>query len=136
MQKVIETAFSDDENKVISNFAADLSKEITRPPVKSLVAEVGTKVIDYVCYSPMFLKSAFRISAYILAPPAVSPEHLNQCVSSSFIKSGIDILAKDGARILVVYDDPDYCRGFGFEGRIRRFFFHHIHCSILLVGQE
>ena len=136
MQKVIETAFSDDENKVISNFAADLSKEITRPPVKSLVAEVGTKVIDYVCYSPIFLKSAFRISGYILAPLAVSPEHLNQCVGSSFIKSGIDILAKDGARILVVYDDPDYCRRFGFEGRIGRFFFHHIHCSILLVAQE
>ena len=29
IQKVIETAFSDEENKVISNFAADLLKETT-----------------------------------------------------------------------------------------------------------
>ena len=35
VQKVIETAFSDKENKVISNFAADLSKETTSPPIKS-----------------------------------------------------------------------------------------------------
>ena len=104
--------------------------------MKSLIAEVENQVIGFVCFSPIFLKSDTSISGYILAPLAVSPEHLNQCVSSSFIKSGIDILAKDGARILVVYDDPDYCRGFGFEGRIGRFFFHHIHCSILMVGQE
>ena len=55
IQKVIETAFSDEENKVISNFAADLSKETTSPPIKSLLAEVGIKVIGYVCYSPIFL---------------------------------------------------------------------------------
>ena len=54
IQKVIETAFSDEENKVISNFAADLSKETTSPPIKSLVAEVGTEVIGYVFYSPIF----------------------------------------------------------------------------------
>ena len=75
IQNVIETAFSDEENKVISNFAADLSKETNSPPIKSLVAEVGTKVIGYVCYSPIFLKSTSGISGYILAPLAVSPKH-------------------------------------------------------------
>ena len=49
IQKVIETAFSDEENKVIMNLAQELSKETTSPSIKSLVAEVGTKVIGYVC---------------------------------------------------------------------------------------
>jgi len=54
IHKVIETAFSDEENKVISNLIDDLSKETTSPLIKSLFAEVGTKVVSYVCYSPIF----------------------------------------------------------------------------------
>ena len=118
IQKVIETAFPDEENKVISNFAAELSKETTSPPIKSLVAEVGIKVIGYVCYSPIFLKSASGISGYILAPLAVSSEHQKQGVGSNLIKSGIDMLTKDGAGSLLVYGDPDYYVRFGFKEEI------------------
>lgn len=122
IQKVIETAFSDEENKVISNLAADLSKETTSPPIKSLVAEVGNQVIGYVCYSPIFLKSTSGISGYILAPLAVSPEYQKQGVGSNLIKSGIDMLAKDSAGILLVYGDPDYYGRFGFKEEIGRLF--------------
>ena len=38
IQKVIKTAFSDEENKVIMNLAQELSKEITSPSIKSLIA--------------------------------------------------------------------------------------------------
>ena len=47
IQKVIETAFSNEENKVISNLVGDLSQETTSPLIKSLVAEVCTKVVGY-----------------------------------------------------------------------------------------
>ena len=46
IQKVIETAFSDEENKVIINLAQELSKETTSPSIKSLIAEVECN-----CYS-------------------------------------------------------------------------------------
>ena len=75
IQKVIKTAFSDEENKVIMNLPQELSKETTSPSIKSLIAEVDNPVIGYVSYSPIFLKSASGISGYILAPLAVSPEH-------------------------------------------------------------
>jgi len=122
IQKVIEIAFSDEENKVIMNLAADLSKETTSPSIKSLVAEVDNHVIGYVSCSPIFLKSGSGFSGYILAPLAVSPEHQKQGVGSNLINSGIDLLTKEGADALLVYGDPSYYERFGFKEEVGRSF--------------
>jgi putative acetyltransferase len=119
---VVETAFSDEENKVIMNLAQDLSVETTSPSIKSLIAEIDNQVIGYVSHSPIFLKSASGISGYILAPLAVSPEHQKQGVGSRLIKSGINMLTKYGADVLLVYGDPDYYGRFGFREEVGRSF--------------
>ena len=116
--KVVETAFSDEENKVIMNLVQELHQETTSPSIKSLVAEVDDQLIGYVSYSPIFLKSDFSISGYILAPLAVSSEHQKQGVGSNLIESGIDMLTKDGANVLLVYGDPTYYGSFGFKEEI------------------
>ena len=116
--KVIETAFSDEENKVIINLAQELSREVTSPSIKSLVAEVDKQVIGYVSYSPIYLKSDPSISGYILAPLAVSPEHQKQGFGSNLTNAGIDMLTKDGANVLLVYGDPAYYGRFGFREEI------------------
>ena len=69
-------------------------------------------------YSPIFLKSDSSISGYILAPLAVSPEHQKTGVGSNLIKSGIDMLTRDGAGVLMVYGDPAYYGRFGFREEI------------------
>jgi len=120
--KVIETAFSDEENKVIMNFVQELSGENTSPSIKSLVAEVNNQVIGYVSYSPIYLKSDTNITGYILAPLAVSPEHQKQGVGSNLINAGIDMLSRDGAAVLLVYGDPAYYGRFGFREEIGRSF--------------
>jgi putative acetyltransferase len=116
--KVVETAFSDEENKVIMNLVQELHQETTSPSIKSLVAEVDNQVIGYVSYSPIFLKSDSRISGYILAPLAVSPEHQKQGVGSNLINAGIEMLTKDGVGVLMVYGDPAYYGRFGFKEEI------------------
>ena len=116
--KVIETAFSDEENKVIMNFVQELSRETTSPSIKSLVAEVDNQVIGYVSYSPIYLKSDSSIVGYILAPLAVSPEHQKQGVGSNLINAGIEMLTKDGVGVLMVYGDPAYYGRFGFKEEI------------------
>ncbi|ADE39516.1 GNAT family N-acetyltransferase [Candidatus Puniceispirillum marinum] len=116
--KVIESAFSDEENKVIMNLVQELSREVTSPSIKSLVAKIYNQVIGYVSYSPIFLKSVSSICGYILAPLAVSPEHQKQGVGSNLIKSGIDMLTKDGIGVLLVYGDPAYYGRFGFREEI------------------
>ena len=120
--KVIESAFSDEENKVIMNLVQELHQETTSPSIKSLVAEVDNQVIGYVSYSPTFLKSDSGISGYILAPLAVSPEHQKQGVGSNLITFGIDMLTRDGADVLMVYGDPAYYGRFGFKEEIGRTF--------------
>jgi len=120
--KVIETAFSDEENKVIINLVQELHQETTSPSIKSLVAEVDNQVIGYVSFSPIFLKSDSRISGYILAPLAVSPENQKQGVGSNLIKFGIDMLTQDGAGVLLVYGDPNYYGQFGFKEEIGHLF--------------
>ena len=116
--KVIETAFSDEENKVIMNLVQELHQETTSPSIKSLVAEVDNQVIGYVSFSPIFLKSDSSIVGYILAPLAVSPEHQKQGVGSNLINAGIDMLTKDGVGVLLVYGDPAYYGRFGFKEEI------------------
>jgi putative acetyltransferase len=75
-----------------------------------------------VSFSPIFLKSDSSISGYILAPLAASPEHQKQGVGLNLIKSGIDMLTKDGANVLTVYGDPAYYGRFGFKEEIGRSF--------------
>ena len=116
--KVVETAFSDEENKVIKNLVLELSKEAASQSIKSLVAEVDNQVIGYVSYSPIFLRSDSCTSGYILAPLAVSPEYHKQGVGSKLVNDGIDMLTKDGAAVLLVYGDPNYYGRFGFKEEI------------------
>ena len=120
--KVIETAFSDEENKVIMNLVQELHQETTSPSIKSLVAEVDNQVIGYVSYSPIFLKSDTNITGYILAPLAVSPEHQKQGVGSNLINAGIDMLTEDSVGVLLVYGDPAYYGRFGFKEEIGQSF--------------
>lgn len=113
--KVIETAFSDEENKVIMNLVQELSRETTSPSIKSLVDQLDDQIIGYVSYSPIFLKSDTNISGYILTPLAVSTKHQKQGVGSNLINAGIDMLTKDCAGVLLVYGDPAYYGRFGFK---------------------
>ncbi|MDC0969670.1 N-acetyltransferase [Alphaproteobacteria bacterium] len=116
--KVVETAFSDEENKVIKNLVLELSTETASPSIKSLIAEVDNQVIGYVSYSPISLKSDSSISGYILAPLAVSPEHQKQGIGSNLINAGMDMLTKDGVGVFLVYGDPAYYGRFGFTEEI------------------
>ena len=120
--KVIETAFSDEENKVIINLVQELHQETTSPSIKSLVAELDNQVIGYVSYSPIFLKSTNSICGYILAPLAVSLEYQKQGVGSNLICAGIDMLTEEGVGVLMVYGDPAYYGRFGFKEEIGQSF--------------
>jgi len=120
--KVIETAFSDEENKVIINLVQELHQETTSPSIKSLVAEVDNQVIGYVSYSPIYLKSGPSVSGYILAPLAVSPEFQKQGVGSNLINAGIDMLTKGGVGVILVYGDPAYYGRFEFKEEIGQSF--------------
>jgi len=119
-QKIIKTAFSNKENKIIIKLAADLFKETNIHLIKSFVAEINNQVIGFISFSPIFLKSDTEISVYILSPIAVSPEHQKQGIGSNLVDAGINMLTKDGVNVLLVYGDPSYYGRFGFKEEIGR----------------
>lgn len=122
IQDVIEAAFPVEESKIIAELAAELCRDVTRPAIKSLVAEREDKLVGYVSFSPIYLASGTDASGYILSPLAVSPEFQKQGVGSSLIKRGTDLLAEDGVGVLLVYGDPSYYGRFGFKEEVGRSF--------------
>ena len=100
----------------------ELHRETTAPSIKSLVVELDNRVIGYVSYSQILLQTGTSISGYILSPLAVSPEHQKQGVGSNLIKSGREMLTKNGADILLGYGAPAYYGQFGFKEKIGRLF--------------
>jgi putative acetyltransferase len=93
---VIETAFCEEKNKLIMTLALELARDTTSPSIKSFVAKLNERVIGYVSYSSIYLKSDTGISGYILAPLSVSPQHHKQGVCSELVQRGIDVLTKEG----------------------------------------
>ena len=77
-----------------------LHRDTTAPSIKSLVVELDKRVIGYVSYSQILLKTGTSISGYILSPLAMSPKHQKQSVGSNLIKSGIGMLTESGVDIL------------------------------------
>ena len=53
IKRIIETAFSEEENKVIMEFASDLFSETSSPPIKSLVAEVDNQCSIFIMIPPL-----------------------------------------------------------------------------------
>ena len=122
IQNVIKTSFPLEENKTISILAKELSDEISTPPVKSFIAEIDSKIIGYVSFSPIFFKLNTNISGYILSPLAVSSNNQKQGIGTKIVNFGINELIKKGVHVLLVYGDPGYYKRFGFNEDIGKSF--------------
>ena len=62
IQEKIKTAFFQEENKVVMDLVQELHRETTAPSIKSLVVELDNRVIGYLFYSQIFLKTGTSIS--------------------------------------------------------------------------
>lgn len=122
IKRLVSIAFSGDENKAIINLVDELSKEVTHPPIKSLIAERNDKIVGYGAFSPVFLNTDIGITGYILSPLAVSPEFQKQGVGTHLIKAGREMLAQEGVDVLLVYGDPRYYERFGFRKELAALF--------------
>ncbi len=122
IQNVIKTSFPIEENKLISILAKELSDKISTPPVKSFIAEIDSKIIGYVSFSPIFFKLNTNISGYILSPLAVSSNNQKQGIGTKIVNFGINELIKKGVHVLLVYGDPGYYKRFGFNEDIGKSF--------------
>lgn len=122
IKKIIESAFSEEENTLIFELASSLLSEKTNPPIISHVAIVNDHLVGYVSYSPIFLNVDCNLSGYILSPLAVSKEYQSKGIGTALIRTGIEILSNQLIDFLLVYGDPSYYQKFGFREELGRSF--------------
>lgn len=91
------------------------------PTLKSLVAVIGGEVVGHIAFSPVAIAAVTvagppaEISAYGLAPLAVSPEHQCMGIGTELVRAGLTLMEQSGISVVVVLGDPAYYSRFGFR---------------------
>lgn len=103
------------------------------PDALSLVAEIDSRIVGHVLFTPVELVSpASGIRGSGLAPIGVLPEFQRRGIGARLIEEGLQILRQRQIPFVVVLGDPAYYSRFGFE-RAGRF---HIGCEFDGVPDE
>jgi putative acetyltransferase len=80
----------------------------------SLVAEVDSRVIGHIAFSPVTILDGTR-NWYGLGPVSVLPEYQRRGIGSALIREGLSCLKALGAGGCCLVGHPEYYRRFGFE---------------------
>ena len=115
IRKVHLNAFDQSEGETVSQLAIDLLEDKTALPILSLVAEQDGVIIGNVIFSSVNIEGAEGVSAYILAPLAVTRFAQGKGTGTRLINKGLETLKERGAEIVLVYGDPDYYKRTGFK---------------------
>ena len=80
----------------------------------SLVAEVDSRVIGHIAFSPVTISDGTR-NWYGLGPVSVLPAYQRQGIGKALIREGLSRLKDMNAQGCCLVGHPDYYRKFGFE---------------------
>ncbi len=115
IRKVHLNAFEQSEGETVSQLAIDLLEDKTALPILSLVAEQDNEIIGNVIFSSVIIEGLEGVSAYILAPLAVTKFAQRKGIGTLLINKGLETLKERGAEIVLVYGDPNYYMRTGFK---------------------
>ncbi len=115
IRKVHQNAFDQPEGETISQLAIDLLEDKTALPILSLVAEQDNEIIGHIIFSSINIEGVEGVSAYILAPLAVTRFAQSKGIGTLLINKGLETLKERGAEIVLVYGDPNYYMRTGFK---------------------
>lgn len=115
IRDVYMRAFHEDENRLVARLAVNLLSEETRPETICLVAEVSGGIAGHIAFSPVTADINKIWLGYILAPLGVKPEYQNVGIGSKLVETGIELLSRKMANVVIVYGDPKYYAKFGFS---------------------
>lgn len=101
------------EGKLVEN----LRKNPNFIPGLSLVAEIDEKIVGYILFFPIKIKSISGKQKHTasLAPMAVIPEFQRQGIGRQLIKRGLEACMETGYDSVVVLGHPEYYPKFGFK---------------------
>ena len=115
IRMVHQNAFDLSEGETVSQLTIDLLEDKTAVPILSLVAEQDNEIIGNVIFSSVNIEGVEGVSAYILAPLAVTRLVQRSGIGTQLINKGLETLKERGAKIVLVYGDPNYYTRTGFK---------------------
>jgi putative acetyltransferase len=81
----------------------------------SLVAVQAGQVVGHVMFTRSLLDAPRRlVDVQVLSPLAVAPGHQRQGVGSALVRSGVELLSRQGVPLVFLEGDPAYYTRFGF----------------------
>ena len=98
----------------ISNHTEQFIIEALRVLTVSLVAEVDSRVIGHIAFSPLTISDDTR-NWYGLGPVSVLPSYQRQGIGKALIREGLSRLKDMNAQGCCLVGHPDYYRNFGFK---------------------
>jgi putative acetyltransferase len=84
------------------------------------VAEGDGVILGHLLLTPGVVRRDPQLSALLLCPLAVVPDHQNSGIGSLLITAALDAAAAGGAQVVNVFGDPDYYERFGFRSLLPR----------------
>ena len=115
IKRLHREAFGKSEGDTVSQLAIELLEDKTALPTLSLVAEEGSEIIGNIIFSSVNIEGAEGVSAYLLAPLAVTKSRRGKGIGAKLINQGLETLKTRGAKIVLVYGDPHYYMRNGFK---------------------
>jgi len=115
IRRVHQNAFDQSEGEAVSQLAIDLLEDETALPILSLVAGQDNEIIGNIIFSSVDIEGVEGVSAYILAPLAVTKLAQRNGIGTLLIHKGLETLKERGAEIVLVYGDPNYYMRTGFK---------------------
>ena len=113
--KLHKNAFGEPEGPVVAKLACDILNTDTKEHIYSFVVERKENVIGHIIFSPVNIEGVEKVSAYILAPLAISKNYQKQGLGAQLIKHGLNKLKADGTGVVFVLGDPNYYGRSGFQ---------------------
>ncbi len=116
IHRLHEAAFGPREGRVVADLAVALLHDPTAEPVLSLMADADATAAGHVLFSGVrLIDPSSPVSARILAPLAVRPEHRGRGLGARLVNDGLARLTDAGCGIVFVLGDPAYYRRLGFR---------------------
>lgn len=106
---VHHAAFGEQKGAEISRLVESMLDDNSAQPRYSFVAIQNNIIIGHILFTNVSVIGASPgLSAQILAPLAVIPEHHNKGIGTLLINTGLDALRKQGVKLVFVLGHPGY----------------------------